>query len=181
MKKHKTMLLLIGSFLFGCCIGFLTLCEKHYPHTEKNVVGDLMPSPGYVWDRSSDNTHKYAVKWVVNEKHPSLDHVYTSETEGSWIPEAGYGWIGYGIDSCQKALECAQEVKWCPDVIHPKYPHTIATSHEGIWEPEEGYQFCNKGSFETERVVVVEKIVEKIIEKEVPKTIVKYVEKKKRQ
>ena len=43
---------------------------------------------GYVWDGGT------GLKWKPNIEHPQFPHVFSSETEGSWHPEEGYGWIG---------------------------------------------------------------------------------------
>jgi hypothetical protein len=162
-------------FLLFICL--LLSCEKEYPNTEKNKSGDIVPAPGFVWDRDQ-GSKKYAVKWVVDERHPVISHVFTGELENSWVPEPGYGWVGYSLDSCQRVIDSALEVQWCPGVEHPKFPHVRAGVNVEKWVPDVDYQFVKKGSLEVERVIIVEKIVEKVVEKEVPKTIVKYVEKK---
>lgn len=162
-------------FLLIACL--LLSCEKEYPNTEKNKTGELIPAPGFVWD-TKNNAKKYAVKWEVGKRHPVLSHVFTGELENSWVPEPGYGWIGYSLDSCQKVLDSVIEVQWYPGVEHPKYPHVKASVNVEKWIPDEDYRFVKEGSLEVERVVIVEKVVEKMVVKEIPKTIVKYVEKK---
>lgn len=176
--KFKKIFYLI-SFLLGAFIGLILIngCDKDYPHTRMNESGELVPFPGYTWD-TREGAKKNSVVWLVGQKHPIISHIYSGELEGSWEPEAGYGWIGFDKDSCQKVLKEVREVRWCPGVEHPEYPHARASTDVGNWVPDEGYQFVEQGSCEVERVILVEKIVEKIVEKEVPKTIVKYVEKK---
>lgn len=177
LDKYKELLILI-CFLIGVCVGSFIQCNKDFPNTRMNDSGELIPLPGYAWD-TRVNSKKHAVVWAVDQKHPTISHIYSGELEGSWEPEPGYGWVGYGIDSCQKVLDSAIEVQWCPGVEHPKFSHVRAGVSVENWKPEEGYQFICDDSLEVERVIIVEKVIEKIVEKEVPKTIVKYVEKNK--
>ncbi|HEX7896349.1 MAG TPA: hypothetical protein VF950_01120 [Planctomycetota bacterium] len=67
-----------------------------------NEVGRWWPAPGYVWTKVGDDGSpipgELHVQWRPGRAYFYLGevkwpHVVASSTEGSWIPETGYGWV----------------------------------------------------------------------------------------
>ena len=119
-------------FMAGILLSLpLFAVEPEHPHVEKDADGNFYPAMGYRWVNAKEGD--FNVLWHAGVKCKGHPGVYTTETEGKFIPEVGYVW-----SSVQDL-----QVSWMPGIEHSKVPHVFAMAKEKFFLPEPGYVWAD--------------------------------------
>ncbi len=108
-------------------------------HIGVSGVFQIKPSPGYVWENTTDSDSRFLwqiarVSWQAGTAHPEFN-AEAAEKEGDWNPQPGYAYVDQA-----KGLETV----WTKGLVHPDYM-AWSDEVEGKWIPVTGYKFIYEG------------------------------------
>jgi hypothetical protein len=141
-----------AALIGGVFLVYSTVLNRSTPPSpSQNIPGNFPPPAS-----SEPTLEPTKPPWVPGAEHPQYAHVIASDTEGIWIPDAGYDWV-------DPANENDLQVVWAPGSPHDEYPNVVASETIGDWVPAPGYKWADPDNEDDFTVVRVLASIENVV------------------